>query len=59
MEEIQLGQKATDTATGYTGTVVACAKYLHGSDQLLIVSKNETNNSISEEWVVRERCVKA
>ena len=43
MEKIELGQKVTDSLTGFSGTVTAIATYLSGCVRAEVVSLDDPN----------------
>lgn len=60
MEPIKLGQKATDSLTGLTGTVIARCEYLSGKSSVCIQPKMNNDGTFQEErWIDEHRIVVA
>lgn len=45
-----LGKKATDSVTGFTGTITAITNYLSGDVKVCIEPSVNGNNNLVEEW---------
>lgn len=54
---MNMGDKVTDTLSGFTGLVVARVEYLTGCNQLLILPRSPEDNDIKgAHWFDIERC---
>lgn len=52
---IELGSKAKDVITGFTGIVTGRAQYLTGCDQYCITQKASSNGNINTNWFDENR----
>lgn len=58
MSEIELGQQVRDTITGFQGTAIGRAEYLHDVPSVLVAS--ETKQAASDaRWLAESRLVPA
>lgn len=48
MAEVNLGDRAKDNITGFTGIVVAITKWLHGCDRIVIQPKMGKDGKVPE-----------
>ncbi|WP_312531744.1 hypothetical protein [Paracoccus sp. (in: a-proteobacteria)] len=55
--EYQLGQKAVDTVTGFTGTIVGHVVYLHGDAQYLIQPASPGPEFHEAQWISAKRLI--
>lgn len=54
-EQFDLGSRARDTVTGFTGVVTARAEYLADGPSLRLTAENGQED-LKERWVAEKRC---
>ena len=48
---IKLGDKVKDSVTGFSGTAVARAEYLHGNPRVAVAALSHDGKDVKEEWM--------
>lgn len=55
MSNIELGDKARDNITGFSGTVTAICRYLGGQNDALIEAPSHDEKEIKSKWICLSR----
>jgi hypothetical protein len=51
MNKVELGQRYTDSISGFRGKAIGYAEYLNGCRQVLLKASSEDNKPGAEEWI--------